>query len=79
MIDDNEEWKDMDSVPRDGTPFVVQTTHTFRWSPYVDFGKTKAVIGKKAQIVKGQPGRWQYLDDRGHWQNTIEPKGHWKK
>ena len=71
-------WKHLDDIPRDATPFVVQTTHTFRWTPYIDENKAKFAEGKYVQRINGVLGRWQHLDDRGNWVNCIPPKGVWK-
>ncbi len=72
-------WEPLDSIPRDGTPFVMLVQHTFRWNPYKDLGKVKATIGKKAQkLGDGTTGRWQVIDDKGMWVNTLQPKGVWR-
>jgi hypothetical protein len=65
----------LSEVPRDGTPFDVLTTHTFRWLPY----KTKELRQRTehAHEVNGVLGRWQYLNERGMWINTAAPQGLW--
>jgi hypothetical protein len=71
-------WHHLDDAPKDGTPIVVLTTHTFRWAPYVDEGKAKLSEGKLAQRVNGILGRWQTLDIRGQWVNCQPPIGVWR-
>ena len=67
----------LDTVPRDGTPFVVHTKHTFRWVAYRDGRDTLGKHGQK--LSDGTLGRWQTLDDKGiQWVNTPEPKGVWE-
>jgi hypothetical protein len=70
-----EPWKPLDGFPLDGTPFVVLTTHTFRWVPYV---ASAMVTNKHALTIDGVLGRWQCLGDQNLWKNCSPPRGLWK-
>jgi hypothetical protein len=62
-------WQTLDKVPRDGTPFELKTSCTFRWMPYKP---------NSQPAREGKEGRWQRLDEKGQWSNTPPPVGVWR-
>jgi hypothetical protein len=70
-----EPWRPLETVPRDGAPVTVRTTCTFRWEPYMKAGA--AANNPHTQTIDGVTGRWQVFDRR-RWINVPQPVGEWK-
>lgn len=58
-------FRDIEDMPKDGTPVLFRTAMTLRYTPYV-------VARKKGE------GRFQWFDPRGQWIKLDEqPEGDW--
>ena len=66
-------WKPLKEAPRDGTPVVMLSLHTCRWSPYLKEAEDR----RNVEVVSGVRGRWQVYH-RGTWNNLIKPHGLWQ-